>query len=73
MILTNRAEVGFIMGGEKRGKAWESVPPQAVICDVFCDVCDGQLVKVGLLWGSLLLLSCRNITARNSSFVFHQF
>lgn len=38
MILTNTAEVVFTMGGEKRGKTWESVPPQAGICDVFCDV-----------------------------------
>lgn len=29
MILTNTAEVVFTMGGKKRGKTWESVPPQA--------------------------------------------
>lgn len=38
IILINTAEVGFTMGGEKRGKDWENVPPQAVICDVFCDL-----------------------------------
>lgn len=28
MNLTNVAEVGFTKGGEKGGKAWESVPPR---------------------------------------------
>lgn len=61
--------VGFTKGGEKRGKAGESVTliQWFVMCFV---ISDGQLVKAELLWGSSLLLSCMNTPAGNSPLWF---